>query len=72
MTHWTENIHFSIAHDDIMARVSGFDDRSQEHWALIKAGKGYGGPEGRRRAALEKIQDSILAGDPPGRIYIDE
>lgn len=68
MTHWIDRQYFSLAHDGDVARVSGFDDHAQEHWAIIEAGKGYAD---RRRDALEQIQESIEAGDQPGEVQIE-
>lgn len=65
MTHWTEKIGYSVAHDCDMARISGFDDRSQEHYLMIETGAGY---RERRAEAVERLMESIEAGDPAGEL----
>lgn len=65
MTHWIDRVYFSVPHDCDVARISGFDDRSCEHWVIVGAGKGY---RERRDEALIKIQESIESGDPPGEV----
>lgn len=65
MTHYTEKKYFSIFKDCDMSRVSGFDDRCQEHWIDVEAGRGY---RDRRNVAISKLQDSIENGDPPGEL----
>lgn len=65
MTHWHERQYFSVPHDTDVARLSGFDDHSQEHWMIVEAGKGY---RDRRAEALLKIQDAIEAGHEPGEV----
>lgn len=69
MTHWNEVRAFSIYHDCEMARLSGFDDRSQEHWIMMPTGKLDGLTyRERRELAIEHIQDWIEAGNPCGKV----
>ena len=66
MTHWSERIYYSLAHDCDMARISGYDSESCcEHWIEIPTGRGF---RDRRTEALERIQESIEAGDPAGEV----
>ncbi len=65
MTHWTDHVTYRLEHDCEMGKISGFDDKCQEHWILVEAGRGYAD---RRADALEKIQTSIERGDPPGKV----
>ena len=62
---WTDRVYYSVAHDDIVSRVSGFDENSQEHYMIVQGGKGY---RDRRNEALLQIQDSIEAGEPAGEV----
>ena len=62
---WNERKSWSIQHDCTMARISGFDDRNQEHWTMIETGKGYAD---RRKDAIEMLQESIERGDLPGEM----
>ena len=65
MIRWDDWKYYSPAHDAIMARVSGFDERHQEHWCLIPAGKGY---SQRRKDAVFAIMDHIEQGGEPGEV----
>ena len=66
MITWSERTYYSMDLDCQVSRVSGFDDRHQEHWLVIETGRGY---RDRRTAAVEKIMASIEAGDEPGEVY---
>ncbi len=65
MTHWDDVKMYSIFHDCEMARINGYDRHGLAHWVEIPTGKGY---RDRRNEALEKIQESIEAGDPAGEV----
>ncbi len=65
MVSWSETSSYSLAHDCDMARISGFDDKCQEHWIMVEMGAGY---RERRQEAVERLMDSIEAGDPPGEL----
>lgn len=65
MSHWTESVSYSLRHDCEMARISGFDDRSQEHYLYIETGRGF---RDRREAAIERLMESIEAGEPAGEL----
>lgn len=65
MTHWTDRVYFSVVHDDIVSRVSGFDEHSREHFMIVQGGKGY---RDRRTEALLQIQDAIESGHEPGEL----
>ncbi len=65
MVSWTDRVYYSVQVDAMVGRVSGFDDRSQEHWIIVEHGKGY---RERRTAAVERIMASIEAGDPVGEV----
>lgn len=65
MTHWTEQVSYSLQHDCEMARISGFDDRSQEHFLYIETGRGF---RERREQAILDIQEAIESGHEPGEI----
>jgi hypothetical protein len=65
MISWNDRQYYSIEHDADMARVSGFDERHQEHWMMIECGKGYAD---RRRDAVLKILDAIEDGHMPGEV----
>jgi hypothetical protein len=68
MTNWQERKFFSMQHDCTMARISGFDDRQQEHWLMIETGKGYAE---RRTEAIGKLRDAIVEGHIPGELKGD-
>lgn len=65
MTSWTEVVGYSLAHDCEMARISGFDDHCQEHYTMVETGVGY---RERRQEAVERLMESIEAGDPAGEL----
>lgn len=65
MTHWTEKRYWSIVHDKEMARISGFDDHSQEHYMKIDTGAAY---RERRAAAVENIMEAIENGHEVGEV----
>jgi hypothetical protein len=65
MTHWTETVFYSIAHDCEMARINGFDDHGLAHWLEVPTGRGY---RDRRAEALDRIMESIERGDLPGEV----
>lgn len=65
MISWSERRRYSAAHDCEMARITGFDDHHQGHWMMIETGKGY---RDRRNETVLRIQDSIDAGDPAGKV----
>ena len=69
MTHWTERTYYSLDVDCEVARISGFDERCQEHWELVETGRGY---RDRRNMAVQRIMASIEAGDEPGQVGADE
>lgn len=68
MTHWNDRVYFSVAHDANVARVSGYDEHSQEHFMIVETGKGFAE---RRRDALAKIQDAIEDGHEPGEVIYE-
>lgn len=68
MTHWQEHISYRLSHDCDMAKISGFDELSQEHWVLIPHVDKTAPYRERRADAIELIQESIEAGDPPGEL----
>lgn len=65
MISWTERIYYSIHYDCEVARLSGYDERHQEHWTEVETGRGY---RDRRNDALQRIMASIEAGDLPGEL----
>lgn len=65
MIFWREAIAYSVAHDCEMARISGFDDHSHEHWMMIDTGAGF---RERRQEAIERIMSAIEDGHEPGEV----
>ena len=53
--------------DTEAARLSMVDGQGREYFAVIDAGSGRGYRE-RREAALSRIEDAIMAGEPPGEV----
>jgi hypothetical protein len=69
MTHWQEVQSYSVAHDCEMARISGFDDHTREHWMMIETGAGF---RERRQEAVQRIMDAIEDGHEPGEVEQQE
>jgi hypothetical protein len=65
MIAWRYQTAYDIFEDAIMTRVSGFDERSQEHWMKVRNGKGW---RDRRDDAACIIQAAIERGEPPGEV----
>ena len=65
MTHWGERRQYSLAHDEEVSRISGWDEHCQEHWIVIPCGKDY---RARRDAAVFAIQDHINDDKPAGAV----
>jgi len=71
MVTWIDRIYYDIGRDCDMSRISGFDDRSQEHWTLIPCGTIEGRTYRERRdEAVLAIQDSIETGNHPGEVKL--
>jgi hypothetical protein len=62
---WNDRSFYDIHRDEHIARVSGWDDRHQEHWMIVETGKGYAA---RRTAAVERIMSAIEEGHEPGEV----
>jgi hypothetical protein len=62
---WRYRTYFSVAEDMEVSRVSGFDERNQEHWMVIEAGKGA---RERREDAVRCIMSHIERGEPAGEV----
>lgn len=56
MITWRERQFWSLAHDHEMCRISGYDERGQEYFMVIKTGAGF---RERRKEAVIRIQEYI-------------
>jgi hypothetical protein len=65
MNHWRARTYFSVSDDAEVCRISGFDERGQEHWAQIPVEKGF---SDRRREVVLLIQDAIESGHEAGPV----
>lgn len=62
---WSDRAYYDINRDEHVARVSGWDDKHQEHWMIVETGKGYAK---RRTEAIERIMSAIEEGHEPGEV----
>jgi len=65
MIAWRYRTYYSIIEDEDVSRVSGFDERGQEHWMIVEGGKGL---RERRDDAAVMIENSIKRGEPAGEV----
>lgn len=59
---------YSPVHDEDMVRVSVFDMRGREFFAMVPAGKRY---RQRRTEALDDIDTAIGQGCDPGQVVVN-
>lgn len=65
MLTWNDRSFYDINRDEDVARVSGWDDKHQEHFIIVPTGKGYAA---RRTEAVERIMSAIEEGHEPGEV----
>lgn len=62
---------YSPIHDAEMVRLSLYDTRGGEFFALVPSNRGTKWRE-RRNAILDAIDDAIMRGDPPGEVEVSK
>lgn len=69
MTSFHELRAYSLLHDAEVVRLSLFDKSGGEYFALVPHLNGKGWRD-RRNMILDRIDDAIVRGDPPGEVEV--